>query len=309
MKKLFELLRLNKTEGDFGIEIECEGKNLHPVMDNVWNTVADGSLRGPFPTESCEWVLARPLVKDAAIKALHSLAEANKEATLNFSFRTSVHVHVNVQQLTFPEYMAMIYTYLLVEEPMMRFCGEQRIGNRFCLRIQDAEGFLDHLEDMAMRGPGAIARIQEDAVRYASINIAATRKYGSLEFRGMRGTLDVNVLSTWIEAINRIREFALKMGSPTAVHDLFVKSRVEDFAKEVFGDLANTFFYPQVIDDVRRSFSLTLNIPYAYSEYAERAARQELLEKRVAKPKMNAILDEIGRAPRFFENIAREVDF
>lgn len=286
MKKLHELLRVNRQHGDFGVEIECEGNNLFPAANDVWNTVPDGSLRGQFPNESCEWVLREPLPLKEAIEAVNWLADANKKATLNFSFRTSVHIHMNVQDLTFEEYMTLVYTYLLVEEPMMRFCGDQRIGNRFCLRVQDAEAFLDHVEAMADMGAAFIRNIYEDQIRYASLNLAATKKYGSVEFRGMRGTLDPKVLTTWISAISRLRDFAKEQGSPMAVHDLFVKSRVEDFLSAVFGELSEEFGYKGVIDDVRRSFSLTLNIPYKFANYKANLKP----EKEEVKPKVWADL-------------------
>ena len=308
MKKLHELLRLDRQAGDFGVEIECEGANLVPVMSDIWNTVADGSLRGAFPRESCEWVFQKPLGIKEAIAAIELLAKENEKATLNFSFRTSVHVHVNVQELTFSQYMAFLYAYLIVEEPMMRFCGQQRLGNRFCLRIQDAEGMLDYVEAMSDIGHAFIRNIYEDKLRYASVNIAATKKYGSLEFRGMRGTLDTKVLSTWLTALHRLRDFAIKCETPMQVHDLFVKSRVEDFLTEVFGDLSKEFYYQGAIDDVRRSFSLTLNIPYKFKRYVDNLKPEKEVKLAKAPLYKRADFEDLPRAierinPPLFENI------
>lgn len=301
MKKLHELLRVDRKAGIFGIEIECEGNNLVPVINAVWNTVDDGSLRGVFPVSRCEWVMQAPLPLNATIDAVKLLAKENERAQLNFSFRTSLHVHMNVQELTFDQYLALIYTYLLLEEPLMRFCGQQRLGNRFCLRIRDAEAFLDTLEHMSEMGEAFLRHIMEDQIRYASVNIAATKKYGSLEFRGMRGTLDVNVISTWLTALNRLREFAIKTGDPMAVHDVFVKNNVAEFAKEVLGDVAEAFYYEDVNNDIRHSFSLTLNIPY---KHAARKRQEQLLEARVKPKKAADVWKEDGPFQGMNVNVA-----
>lgn len=266
MTKLHELLQQKPTNGLFGIEIETEGHNLSPIVPPQWKVEDDGSLRGQFPTERAEYVLKKPLDLQKAIDAVVKLREvqdANK-AVLNFSFRTSVHIHVNVQQLTFPQYLNMIYTYLLLEEPLVRYCGKERVGNRFCLRLQDAEGLLDYLFMLFRQGYSAMRYINGDAVRYAAINVAATAKYGSLEFRSLKGNMDVPYITTWIQALDHIRSFAMEMKDPQEVHNLFVNNTPEQFAEIVLGDVYESFIYPEMEDDMRKSFSLALELPYNF---------------------------------------------
>ena len=266
MTKLHELLQQKPTNGLFGIEIETEGRNLTMVAPPQWKIEDDGSLRGQFPTERAEYVLKKPLDLQKAIDAvvkLREIQDANK-AVLNFSFRTSVHVHVNVQQLTFPQYLNMIYTYLLLEEPLVRYCGKERVGNRFCLRLQDAEGLLDYLFMLFRQGYSAMRHIHGDNVRYAAINVAATAKYGSLEFRSLKGNMDVPYITTWLQALDHLRSFAMEMKDPQDVHDLFVNNTPEQFAEIVLGDVYESFIYPEMENDMRHSFSLALELPYNF---------------------------------------------
>jgi len=268
MTKLHELLQQKPTNGSFGIEIETEGKNLTDVAPAQWKIENDGSLRGRFPDEAAEYVLRKPLELQKAIDAVTQLRKAQDDANarLNFSFRTSVHVHVNVQQLTFNQYLNMIYTYLLLEEPLVRYCGKERVGNRFCLRLQDAEGLMDYLFMLFRQGHGALKHIHGDAVRYASINVAATSKYGSLEFRSLKGNMDVDYITTWLQALDNLRSFAQEHANPQVIHDLFVNSTPEEFAEIVLGDVYPAFAYPEMEMDMRSSFSLTLELPYNFTD-------------------------------------------
>lgn len=303
MTKLHELLQQKPTNGSFGIEIETEGKNLTDVAPAQWKIENDGSLRGRFPDEAAEYVLRKPLELQKVIDAVTQLRKAQDEANarLNFSFRTSVHVHVNVQQLTFNQYLNMIYTYLLLEEPLVRYCGKERVGNRFCLRLQDAEGLMDYLFMLFRQGHTSLKHIHGDAVRYASINVAATSKYGSLEFRSLKGNMDVDYITTWLQALDNLRSFAQEHANPQVIHDLFVNSTPEEFAEIVLGDVYPAFAYPEMEMEMRSSFSLTLELPYNFTDNS--AMDEAILKDRKERLERQKIeIEEMVRK----ENEARE---
>lgn len=273
MKKLYELLQLRKRQdGDFGIEIECEGENLAVPVPDVWRTVDDGSLRGEFPHGRAEWVLSNPLSITDAAKAVADLAayQAEHNAQLDFSFRTSVHVHMNVQNLTFDQYLNTVYTYLLLENVLVRYCGNERIGNRFCLRMQDAEGLGDLLVELFSKGPKMLGYFSKENAKYASINLAATTSYGSLEFRAMQGNLQVPYINTWVKALYNIREFAKSRKDPQDIHDFFVRTDPSEFMAAVLKDTYNHFSYDDEVNEIRHAFSITLELPYAYSSEEKR---------------------------------------
>lgn len=267
MKKLYEILGQRLNKGDVGIEIEVEGQYLPIGVDARWVAHEDGSLRG----ESKEYVLHKPVPVAETRDCLESLAKNLKEAgsKLAFSFRTSVHVHINVQDLTYPQYLNMLYAYFLLEEPFMTFCGKERKGNRFCLRLQDAEGMLDTYNMLFRHGYAALREIPPNLVRYSAMNVEATTKYGSLEFRGMRGTMDVDTIETWVQAIYRLREFAKSIENPTQVYNLYAELEAQGFLQHVLGDLAEQFYYVRMVKDIQRSFSLSLDLPFAYADSAK----------------------------------------
>lgn len=270
MKKVFQFLNKAKAlDGDVGIEIECEGKNLRVVEGKYWNTESDGSLRGHFPDTAAEYVLKKPINIKEVVPALEELQAELKNAKLDFSYRTSVHVHVNVQDLTNDELMNFMYVYMLLEEPMVNFCGRERKGNRFCLRISDAEGFMFSLNEVFRKGVGEAIRLPENDIRYSSMNIASIHKYGSVEFRAMRGTMDVETINIWCNALISLREFSKRFKEPKDIVRAFLDHDPKDFMKEALGEYYNHFTYPRMVKEVQRSYSLSLDLPFVFKTYKE----------------------------------------
>lgn len=265
MKKVFELLGLARPiEGDFGIEIEAEGEGMRAVDNRYWQTENDGSLRGRFPESCAEFVLKKPIPAAKVTEAIQNLQQELEGAKFEFSFRTSVHVHVNVQDLPYEQLLNMMYVYFLLEEPLTTYCGRERKGNRFCLRLNDAEGMLD-TASVLFRGYGHdIQHIDGDRIRYSAMNLAALSKYGSLEFRAMHGNLDLEVIQTWCSALHSIREYAKSKKNPMEIYEEFRKNPPSVFLKAVLGDCAEAFLYPRVIRDLQRSFSISLDLPFQY---------------------------------------------
>ena len=273
MKKLYELLHVKKEVGDVGVEIECEGEGLKAIEDFGWTSVSDGSLRGEFPKRSCEWVLEKPVLIQDVKSYLQELLKFQSKAKFKFSFRTSVHIHINVQELTVDQIINMMYTYLLCETALMNKCGKSRIGNRFCLRLDDAESLSFQLQSLIRNSGHFLFRNPGDAVRYASMNISSIWKYGSLEFRGMEGNLDPDRITNWAQTLVNIRSFACKFNNIQDVHDFFVKSSPKEFFNAAIGDRAVDYIYDELEYDMRRNFSYTIDLPYAYKRPVEEVTK------------------------------------
>ena len=288
MKTLHQLLRLrNKYEGAlFGVEIETEGHKLPDRIPQQWGIKEDGSLRGRFPDQAAEYVMNRPLSLENSIEALKDLRKAMDEngAEFNYSFRTSVHVHLNVSDLTSEQYLNTVYTYLLLENVFVRYCGNERVGNRFCLRYQDAENLGGFLIEMFRNGAGFVNNAEMHHLKYAALNIAATPRYGSLEFRAMQGNLEVPYITVWLRAIDCVRKYAIAHANPQAIHDKFVKLGGSEFMKDVLGALYPFFSHPDEDGDLALAFSITIELPHAYQNEKMRLQRiEEMLAKEQAE--------------------------
>lgn len=229
--KIGDLIGIKPKNGClFGVEVEVEGMGL-PRKVPGFIVVKEGSLRPVNGEEGREYVFIEPVNYDKSIERLSLLKERFGEAEIvQFSSRTSIHVHVNVTDMTISEWFTFLFLWVVYEEALINFCGDERKGNLFCLSSRDAEGLMFILEDIA--NGGDIQRLN-DEVRYCAVNTAATNKYGSVEFRSMRGTMELPVLSAWLDALQSLRDAALRIGSPKQlIEELLVDP--EKFTQSIF---------------------------------------------------------------------------
>lgn len=261
--KIHEIIDLRNKEGAYiGVEIEVEGENLPRVVDKIWKVVPDGSLRGG----GLEYVYRQPIKAQRIGESLEELAKAFAEAEAQpvFSFRTSVHVHVNCLDLEYQQVLNCIYTYFLLENILVDFCGEGRKGNRFCLRLQDADGSLEYIERLfSSKGRvGIFQRIPRDMIRYASLNIEALPKFGTLEFRSMRGTLDEEVIIPWVETLVNIREYAKEFEDVRAIFNRLEEVGERQFFQEAIGKHHPLFDNGQIVRSISLGRSLSIDLPF-----------------------------------------------
>lgn len=230
MQKLYKVLNKPLQQGLLGVEVEVEANSELPIEVKDWITTHDGSLRG---LHAAEYVLRKPLSLPATMAAIDALRKALEPVDVQWSFRTSVHVHMNVLNMTKQQIDCFIYSYLLLEEVLVAFCGKTREGNRFCLRVRDAENLV-HAVSKFFANP-EFAFPNRDMYRYSSLNLDALNKFGSLEFRGMRGTVDRDVLDVWVNALVRLRSFSMKYKTIHEISDVFVSTPDDEFLELVFG--------------------------------------------------------------------------
>ena len=224
----------NRIEGPLiGVEIEVEGTNLPRDMARTgWTIHQDGSLRG----ESAEYVFSKPVDYERANKILDKFAEKIATATDIFmSYRTSVHVHVNVRDMTFTQIYNMILLYTLYEDQFGQLAGDHRIGNLFCLRMKDAKGYLDALRKAAELGRWN--NLNSQHLRYSACNPVAMFSHGTLEFRAMRGTTDTHLIRRWYTLLLRLRYAAADLfRDPQHLVETLHQVGIEQFTQIVFNE-------------------------------------------------------------------------
>lgn len=273
------LYGLTPVDGEIGCEIEVEGTRLPHVYANPetggrdvdmryhWSTTRDGSLRENNPGDlSAEYVLRAPVNRKDVDKVFDYFDKkwAEAEATSYNSYRTSVHVHLNVGAWPMRRVYSFLAAYCILEEVLVDFAdggtGARR-ANRFCLRIKDAEQIIDQLQAMVkndFRG-----RISRDHLKYGAVNIAALSHYGSLEFRSLRGTVDTKLIRQWIDILLSVKDYAEKFDNPSDVIADFSQEGPEVWASKVLGKhmsvIATVDFNTKLFDGMR----LAQDIGYA----------------------------------------------
>ena len=224
----------DKLSNLIGIEIENEFKQEPNFKSlNDWKVSSDSSLR----YYGIEFV-SRPLYEKNYKQAVTNLSKyvEGKDHTPTNSIRTSVHVHLDVSQLSFIEVLTFACIYWTLEEVLSSYAGDHRKGNLFCLRLKDALGqayFLQRILDEY--NVTTNAGLTND-FRYGSLNFSAIRKFGTIENRLMRGTFDVDTITTWVDSLLKIKEFSLKFKHPGEFRKYFIEDISADRLPEaVFG--------------------------------------------------------------------------
>lgn len=221
-----------KDGREVGIEIEMEGEALPTSSPPTgWKAEADGSLRG----NSCEMVFRRPEPRQEIRGRLSALSSYMKKigTRLAETDRCGVHIHVNVQEFSMQQTFNFILLYLLFEEVLVHYCGETREGNLFCLRAKDASHLIQQLR--ICKAKGRLDLIANDTFRYASINMAALSKYGSLEFRALKTPDDIMEIEDWANMMLALKDYSIKIGDAREIVEGFSMTGEKAFLRRVFG--------------------------------------------------------------------------
>jgi hypothetical protein len=204
MKKVKELFDLgvpstfyklnNSREFICGCEFEIE--DIKAILEDLelFNCIEDHSLRNngrEFTTP--------PLLFDeqcAAFTILHSSLELGADP---FSDRTSIHVHVNVRELTEQEVRQFILLYALLEPLFFEFVGDVRKGSIFCVPLNHT--YLPSL----YKHPLAV--LQTKWHKYTAFNILPLSTFGTIEFRHMYGTGNKPEFIHWLTCLKELYTF------------------------------------------------------------------------------------------------------
>lgn len=257
-----EIFRVRSRSGDVGVEIELEGSIFTLDSDN-WRSEGDGSLRGGL-----EFVMNKPVTFSKLPKVLGELEDHLKETSVvEYSHRAGTHVHINVQKLTVRELFNYICAFICVEEILTDWCHPFRSGNHFCLRAIDAENLIDFLTKVAKHSGLNMLRdeVQENTVRYSGMNVVSIPKYGSLEFRTLESTIDMDRITTWAGVLLNIRDEAKTFNSPIDLIESTSRDGAEQFVNKLLGPYVEDFKKDGWEKKFRTGMRLAQQIAYSRS--------------------------------------------
>jgi len=236
--KVRDLIPFNhiwRSDQEIGIEIEMEGSHLEFNRSKLWEYVYDGSLRGN--PEAIEYVLKQPIAlkeTKSAIDGLEKLLLLRRKAIFKPSDRCGVHIHFNVQNYTLQQLLNFICTYLIIENLLIKYCGNAREGNMFCLRAGDAEHLIDCIINFRRFSDISYLYQRQGDLRYAAMNVSSVRRHGSLEFRALRTPDKLIHIEKWIELLTLVKVAALKFNDPIEIIENFSQLGGVGFSRSIF---------------------------------------------------------------------------
>lgn len=245
----------DKVAGDIGVEIELEGRRApFPIAAKGWRSEHDGSLRGEY---AIEYVTNGAIPIDQVGTAIDRLKTRidNSDVQVVDSIRAGVHIHVNCHDMTLKQVFNFAFVYLAMEHALVKYCGDDREGNLFCLRASDAE-YLPYLIQHAYEGD-RLNTLNTMDIRYSSLNFQSLFKFGTLEFRAMKTFTDLRRIKEWAHILYNIKQYSMTIDHPRQIAEdisfnspeLWVSNAVgaEYFNLIKYRDLEN-----DVMNDLRR---------------------------------------------------------
>lgn len=250
-----------KDEVLVGLEFENESiMNFQKPNVPGWVHHHEGSLRH----YGFEYVLEKPELFEKSLLMIKTLFDRIDQARgaieLTNSIRTSMHVHFDVRQYNYFDVIRFALAYWLVEDMLTEYAGEHRKGNLFCLRLKEASWTQQSLIDKIHTRYPWKADIFSDNYRYASLNLASISKFGSLEFRLMRGTNSPSTAQNWVKILNKIRLFSWQFKTPLELREYVIKREFTELPQEIFG----TYLWEKISSKLPKGFSVQKSLRQAF---------------------------------------------
>jgi hypothetical protein len=161
-------------------------------------------------------------------------------------------------------------------------------------------------------------KFRSDNYRYGACNLNAVRKFLSLEFRGMRGTFDTQLIEQWMTILYLICSKAKDFNHPEHLMDSYYRSNKEEFFTNIVGrdmlDVIVGYAGPEWVRLVDQSSKIVADIAYAtdWNHYASRCIHS------TTKPSEARRAETLSRAQRLVaeraqinpvEEYMRDLDF
>jgi len=229
-----------------GLELEIE--NFNPEMERYFPGVDftdDGSLRstdGGIGIEAITVPIETKYVREL-LGRFFTQFEITPE---NYTERCSTHVHVNIDDMTPEQLATLCLLYQTVESLLFLYTGEERDKNIFCVPWNQC-----NLSYNIVRKIISYPEKSENPFRhwqkYSALNLIPIMNQGSVEFRHLGGTCDVDKIMTWIALLSCMFKYAHT--TPLAVTresilSMNTVSNYREWLNSIFGKYTDKLMVP-----------------------------------------------------------------
>jgi hypothetical protein len=244
-----------------GWEFEYEGVSNKELPNHTFADFWEYHEERSLYDRGAEYVFATPLFGADAYNALAWLVDHAKKQGWRCTKRTGIHVHQDVRDLEVPQLAGLCILYAALEPLIYRWIGDGRDTSHFCIPLYNAD---ETLVDVCKIIKSAIAddksggnltlALSDSYKRYAGFNLQSLSKFGSIEYRHMQTTHDLDRIINWGNIILSLKAAARKLPqSDGAVVRMLERMDIYDVLHYVFP--------PHIVT--------LLQTPDAYSQFVE----------------------------------------
>lgn len=235
-------------------KLHIPGEKLGMIQEvqKYFDAHIDGSLR----QKGLEFTFKGPYVGSRIIRAIDSMDACARALEFTGSYRTSLHIHLDMRDRTFPDDVVQFgAVYCLVESFLYQFVGHQRSFCNYCIpwhkHPQQFENFLTILRTHHVSNSAHVVQAMKHGKgnKYSGLNCFAIGDFGTVEFRHAPVTLQRDQIIQWINIIMRIKKWCNE-------HPMTPSSFVEYIASRTATSVLAEIFEAQYHDVTKRSRNL-----------------------------------------------------
>ena len=204
----------------FGIELEVFGISRRDAYDLIymngfpdWKTDYDHSICG-CDTPTCSRKCKTAEIVSPILESEKDLEKVEKMCALLVANGAKVnnscgfHVHVDARPLNAKQVELIYRRYAAYERAIDLFHPVDRRDstNNYCLSIKPIVAMMNE-DNIVLKTKKEVTQLGLD--KYYKLNLISISKYGSLEFRQHKGTLDFNEIQHWIRFCQEFMEASL----------------------------------------------------------------------------------------------------
>ena len=222
-----------------GLELEMENFpgqiDTHSFGGMLFTS--DGSLRSSdigYGTEAITKPISIKYIRDF----LHAFFTNYGVSETNYSERCSTHVHFNVQPLEYSAIASICLLYQTVERLLFNYIGNDRDKNIFCVPWYQSNRSYHVVSELIKQNDNLVRNWQ----KYSALNLLPISSQGTIEFRHLHGTCDVNKILEWVSILAKMFEYAINHTLEDVRNDILNMNTVSNYYEwldKVFGKYSN----------------------------------------------------------------------
>lgn len=230
-----------------GIELEIEEwDDNHDKECAGFQFTSDGSLRN----NGIEAITLPIAIKQ--VRGLLNHFFGRFEITNgNYSERCSTHVHFNVEPLEWHQLASLCLLYQTVETLLFKFTQGDRENNIFCVPWNQCNQSYNVVANLQAHGPTIFRSWQ----KYSALNLATISEHGTVEFRHLGGTCDVDKIMTWISLLAKMFEYVLAHPYEEIKQSILHMNTISNYREwleQIFGTYMEHIQYPGYEKDLAK---------------------------------------------------------
>lgn len=243
-----------------GIEIELENIQVN-FSSSLWRCINDHSLRN----NPKEFILynkskERPCIGIEVERAFadlkkyfNTVEELGEHYKPSCSERTSIHVHLNVLDMSAKQIRDLILWYMLFEDVLYQFSGPERKKINYCVPLADSE-FLHFPHSRYASDPeNWLYRVWQSWGKYLGLNLVTMSSLGTIEIRTHRGSYDTERILNWANILMCLKKQAMSDEKIPILSQYLSVNGASKTLSSVFGKYAPLLTYPGFEVDMIRS--------------------------------------------------------